>query len=868
MYRHDESVNVFTEGVDRARQLGARAIHVSLRPDKSTHEGTVDSERWLSVSSPLEAAQRPFVTRALGDPNLRLVAMSVSAMTGPGAYIENMYHGGSTGTAETVLQLEKRQHYELARYLLEEYNGTKKTFVIKNWEGDWLFLRAKADGSDTSCLPEPSAEDVKKTIDWFRAKQEGVAQARAAVASDVKVYFAVEVNRVREALGLDCRRKLLRLAHLLPFIGPDMVSYSSYDSMLQGANDAATEMSLNQALDFLYDDVAQRTAFVQLVPELAELPTFPPDPMALGNGQVIISEFGLPELEYPEAEVRRRINNVLNVARGGRLAAAFYWQLYDNEGRGFYLYKPDGTESVALDELKRKAGWCPEGDGGGGGGAGGDGGNGAGGSGGAGGDGGNGAGGSGGAGGAGGDGAGGSGAGGSGGAGGAGGDGAGGSGAGSSSGAGGAGSGSGSGSGAGGSSGGMPGASAVGDPHMVTFDGLAYDFQAVGEFVVLESTSGAPLVVQARQASLGASRRVSVNTAVATALGADRIALYAGRSPPLYVNGTATALADGAALTLAGGGQVLLESTKYTLIWPPAEGERAEITVAADHLDLRFLLPPSGRGQVRGLFGNFNDEGSDDVATRTGAVLISPTFQELYASFAESWRIAREESLFDYAEGESTDTFTDRTLPERPALLRDVPDDQRASARQVCSDRGVTDPTLLAWCTLDVALSGDPSYADSVAVAQPPSSTFEVLVNLAAARPVTADGAPRGDLQFVTDTTFAPEGQPWDDPMYSVVTPEGTSLTVDLGAIYSLARVVVQADNNDEYLVESSTDGATWVPLAAVPTFGGGGTRTRPVHALPGRVEARYARIRATSGDASYSVSEIELYGPVNPVGP
>ncbi|WP_437910803.1 VWD domain-containing protein [Sorangium sp. So ce327] len=850
--------------MDRARQLGARAIHVSLRPDKSTHEGTVDSERWLSVSSPLEAAQRPFVTRALGDPNLGLVAMSVSAMTGPGRYIENMYHGGSTGTPETVLQLEKRQHYELARYLLEEYNGTKKTFIIKNWEGDWLFLRAQA-----SCLPQPPAADVKKAIEWFRAKQEGVAQARAAVASDVKVYFAVEVNRVREALGLECNGEQLRLSHLLPFIGPDMVSYSSYDAMLQGVNDAQTQMALTQALDFLYADVAQRNAFIRLVPELADLPTFPTDPMALGNGRIILSEFGLPELEYPEAEVRRRINNVLNVARGGRLAAAFYWQLYDNEGRGFYLYKPDGTESVALDELKRKAGWCPGGDGGGGGGAGGAGGNGAGGSGGAGGDGGNGAGGSGGAGGAGGDGAGGSGgAGAAGGAGGAGGDGGGGSGAGAGSGAGGAGSGSGSGSGAGGSSGGMPGASAVGDPHIVTFDGLAYDFQAVGEFVVLESTSGAPLVVQARQGSLGASRRVSVNTAVATTLGADRVALYAGRSPPLYVNGTATALADGAAITLAGGGQVLLESTKYTLLWPSADGERAEITVAADHLDLRVLLPPSRRGQVRGVFGNFNDDGSDDVATRTGAVLISPTFQELYASFAESWRVAREESLFDYAEGESTDTFTDRTLPERPALLRDVPDDQRASARQVCSDRGVTDPTLLEWCTLDVALSGDPSYASSVAAAQPPSSTFEVLVNLAAARPVTADGAPRGDLQFVTDAMFAPEGQPWDDPMYSVVTPEGTSLTVDLGAIYSLARVVVQADNNDEYLVESSTDGATWVPLAAVPTFGGGGTRTRPAHALPERVEARYARIRATSGDASYSVSEIELYGPVNPVGP
>lgn len=44
--------------------------------------------------------------------------------------------------------------------------------------------------------------------------------------------------------------------------------------------------------------------------------------------------------------------------------------------------------------------------------------------------------------------------------------------------------------------------------------------------------------------------------------------------------------------------------------------------------------------------------------------------------------------------------------------------------------------------------------------------------------------------------------------------------------------------------------------------------RTRPMVTLPSPVNARYARIQATSGDSSYSVSELELYGPAAAASP
>ncbi|XXF75406.1 VWD domain-containing protein [Myxococcaceae bacterium GXIMD 01537] len=407
-----------------------------------------------------------------------------------------------------------------------------------------------------------------------------------------------------------------------------------------------------------------------------------------------------------------------------------------------------------------------------------------------------------------------------------------------------------------------------GDPHIVTFDGLAYDFQAVGEFVVLQSTEGAPLQVQLRQRPLGTSRRVAVNTAVAAALGADRVALYTGKSPPLFVNGAAAPLADGAMLDLTGGGRVSLRGNTYTLTWPASTGERVEVGLASNHLDVRLALPPSRKGQVHGIFGNFNNDRSDDVATRDGTILSSPTFQEFYGSFVDSWRVVQAESLFDYATSESTDTFTDRSFPDQFVGLRDLTDDERTAARQVCTDRGITDPTTLDSCTLDVALSGDSTFANSAAAAQPPIESYDMLINLAANRPVTAAGAVSGNPQVVTNTIFAPAGHSWRDVQYVVVTPAGTSLTVDLGAIHSLARLVVQADNNDTYLVESSIDGVVWSTLVTIPMFGGAGMRTRPMITLPSRVDARYARISALSGDNSYSVSEFELYGSAEPTGP
>ncbi len=85
------------------------------------------------------------------------------------------------------------------------------------------------------------------------------------------------------------------------------------------------------------------------------------------------------------------------------------------------------------------------------------------------------------------------------------------------------------------------------------------------------------------------------------------------------------------------------------------------------------------------------------------------SFDILYRKFGESWRIEQNASLFDYAPGQTTETFTDRSFPDKPVEAKDLPN--RATAEAICRRAGVSDLTALEACILDVALTGEVAFA-------------------------------------------------------------------------------------------------------------------------------------------------------------
>jgi len=225
---------------------------------------------------------------------------------------------------------EYAEIYNLAAHLLSTYNGTGRTFILQNWEGDWAFMDSFT--VDTYV----SREMVDRYAAFLGTRQRAVSDARKATASDCQILMAVELNRVVDARLYPHRRRIL--TDLARRITPDLISFSAYDATIVdqgswGANLAAWTAATTPVF-------TKALRAIQLA--------FPGVPIQIG-------EFGFPEgIELPPGrDVGAMIAVVHSIALAAGVTDFIYWQVFDNEEtspgvpRGFYTVKPDGTTSVA-----------------------------------------------------------------------------------------------------------------------------------------------------------------------------------------------------------------------------------------------------------------------------------------------------------------------------------------------------------------------------------------------------------------------------------------------------------------------------------------------------------------------------------------
>jgi hypothetical protein len=266
----------------------------------------------------------------------------------------------------------------------------------------------------------------------------------------------------------------------------------------------------------------------------------------------------------------------------------------------------------------------------------------------------------------------------------------------------------------GGDAGGSAGAS-YGDPHLFTADGVEYDFQAVGEFVLLEDRDDPSFVVQVRQEPFRPFSTLSANTAVAALVGGDRVEIHAGETPSASVDGVPRSVEG--TLSLPHGGKVSEKGEIYTVTWPTGERLLVNATFAA-LVNVKYV-PEAGRKthrHLRGLIGTPDGNPTNDFVTRQGKVLAArPDGDSLYDVFGNSWRITPGEALFDYAPGEDTRTFSDLEFPHGSRASAALPPQQLKTAYLTCVLAGVTDVAALEACTADVAITGDAGFARAAA---------------------------------------------------------------------------------------------------------------------------------------------------------
>lgn len=265
------------------------------------------------------------------------------------------------------------------------------------------------------------------------------------------------------------------------------------------------------------------------------------------------------------------------------------------------------------------------------------------------------------------------------------------------------------------------GGTSIGDTHLTNFNGLLFDFQASGDFLLAETD--AEFVVQTRQKS-GAPTwpNASVNKAVAMQIGKTQLGLCL-EPTRFIVDGKPTDLGNRQSLSLPDV-DVVRNGNTYVFTRIDGANVRAELNNGWINVSVGLgRRTPVAR--VRGLLGNVNgNTGADDLAARGGAVLSRPiSFTDLYQRYGESWRVPDGESLLTKVCG---DKPPESGVPDKPFYAQDLDPKVYKRARAICTKAGVKEPKFLDACTLDTAVLGDPSAAKVFVRANPPRAEVRI----------------------------------------------------------------------------------------------------------------------------------------------
>ena len=288
-----------------------------------------------------------------------------------------------------------------------------------------------------------------------------------------------------------------------------------------------------------------------------------------------------------------------------------------------------------------------------------------------------------------------------------------------------------------------------GEPHITTVNGTYYDFQGAGEYMTLLDPDGAEVQVRQTPIPSGAPGNwvpspaplnyqndglvscLSGNTAVAARVGKHRVTYEPSFGVPnpsrlqLRIDGKISTTGE----NFGDGGEVETSSEGIEIHFP--DGKILSVSGSLPLLSIQFaglgVVSKSIEASERGLAGdvptgNWLPRLPSGAAVGPMPASLHNRYVTLNQKFGNAWRISQSSSLFDYAAGTSTATFTNAAWPVENAKTCRVPNVKTTphisaeAAEEAC--KSITNAMLHSSCVFDVQVTGITHLAETYAITE------------------------------------------------------------------------------------------------------------------------------------------------------